>query len=140
MKKSNTSLRLKEIMDARGLRQVDVLRKCRPYCEKTGVKLTKSDLSQYVSGKTTPNQDKLTILGLALGVEETWLMGYDAPEAAHLGHTVRPTLNNDEWNLICDFRRLDEYGQSEVIKRINELIAMGYLFEKEAPLQTSTAI
>lgn len=77
MKKSNTSERLKELMDARGLKQVDILRLCEPYCKKYGIKLNKNDLSQYVSGKVSPGQDKLTILGLALGVDEVWLMGYD---------------------------------------------------------------
>lgn len=64
-------------MTDRRLRQVDILELCQPYCIKYGVKLQKSDLSQYVSGKTEPGQDKLTILGLALGVSEAWLMGYD---------------------------------------------------------------
>jgi transcriptional regulator with XRE-family HTH domain len=59
------------------MRQVDVLKAAEPFCNKYGVKLGKNDLSQYVSGKVEPRQDKLTILGLALGVSEAWLMGYD---------------------------------------------------------------
>jgi repressor LexA len=77
MKNSNTSLRLKQIMSERNLRQVDILNAAKPYCAKYGIKLEKSDLSQYVNGKVEPGQEKLTILGLALGVNETWLMGYD---------------------------------------------------------------
>lgn len=79
MKVSSTSLRLKEIMVSRGLRQVDVLNAAKPYCIQYGVKLEKNDLSQYVNGKVEPGQEKLTILGLALNVSETWLMGYDVP-------------------------------------------------------------
>ena len=75
--KPTTASRLKELLTARNLKQVDVLEKALPYCNKYGVKLTKSDLSQYVSGKVIPKQDKLTILGLALNVSEAWLMGYD---------------------------------------------------------------
>lgn len=75
--RSTTSQRLKTILAEKNLRQVDVLEKARPYCEKFGVKLSKSDLSQYVTGKVIPGQDKLTILGLTLGVNEAWLMGYD---------------------------------------------------------------
>lgn len=45
----------------------------------------KSDISQYVSGKVEPGQDKLTILGLALNVSEAWLMGYDVPMARDSG-------------------------------------------------------
>lgn len=41
--------------------------------------MQKNDLSQYVSGKVEPRQDKLTILGLALNVNEVWLMGYNVP-------------------------------------------------------------
>lgn len=77
--KATTALRLKQIMGIRNLRQVDVLELAKPYCEKYGVKLHKNDLSQYCSGKVDPGQEKLTILGLALGVSEAWLMGYDVP-------------------------------------------------------------
>ena len=79
MKKENTSTRLKKIMSERNLRQVDILNSTRPYCEKYGVKMNKSDISQYCSGKTEPNQDKLFVLGMALNVSEAWLMGYDVP-------------------------------------------------------------
>lgn len=79
MKQSTTSERLKDIMVRRKLRQVDILELAKPYCERFGVKLGKNDLSQYVSGKVEPGQEKLTILGLALNVNEAWLMGYDVP-------------------------------------------------------------
>ena len=77
MKTTNTAARLKEIMSERNLRQVDILNAAKPYCTKFGIKLEKNDLSQYVNGKVEPGQEKLTILGLALNVSETWLMGYD---------------------------------------------------------------
>lgn len=76
---ANTSIRLKQIMKERGLRQVDVLRLAEPICKKYDVKLNKSDLSQFISGKVEPGQWKLTVLGKALGVSEAWLMGYDVP-------------------------------------------------------------
>lgn len=69
--------RLNQAMKIRSLKQVDVLKAAKPYCDKYGIKLTKSDLSQYVSGKVEPRQEKLTILSLALSVSEAWLMGYD---------------------------------------------------------------
>ena len=77
MKNSSTSERLKQIMNERSLRQVDILEAAKPFCEKYGVKLAKNDLSQYVSGKVEPRQEKLTILGLGLNVSEKGLMGYD---------------------------------------------------------------
>ena len=79
MKKENTAIRLKTIMNMRGLRQVDILNLTVPYCQKYNVKMNKSDISQYCSGKTEPNQEKLFILGNALNVSEAWLMGFDVP-------------------------------------------------------------
>lgn len=79
MKSYTTAQRLKQIMEARSLRQVDILKAAESYCKKYNVKLGKNDLSQYVSGKVEPKQDKLTILGLTLNVSEAWLMGYDVP-------------------------------------------------------------
>lgn len=79
MKKANTSMRLKEIMEKRGLKQIDILNSCRPYCKKYDVKLSKGLLSQYVNGSAAPGQDKLYILARALNVNEAWLMGFDVP-------------------------------------------------------------
>ena len=41
--------------------------------------MNKSDISQYVSGKVEPSQEKLVILSMALNVSESWLMGFDVP-------------------------------------------------------------
>lgn len=81
MKKITTSDRLKSIMNSRNLKQVDILNLAKPFCEKYGVRLGKNDLSQYVHGKAEPRQEKLTVLGMALGVSEAWLMGFDVPES-----------------------------------------------------------
>ena len=62
MNRENTAIRLKTIMNIRGLRQVDILNLSIPYCEKYNIKMNKSDLSQYCSGKTEPNQENLFIL------------------------------------------------------------------------------
>ncbi len=80
MKVSNTAERLKHIMSERGLKQVDIIAMCKPYCDQYGVKMNKSDMSQYVSGKSEPSQDKLVVLAMALNVQESWLMGFDVPE------------------------------------------------------------
>lgn len=78
--KETTGTRLKKIMRERGLKQVDILKMCEPFCRKYNVKLEKNDLSQYVNDKVQPKQDKLSILGMALNVPEIWLMGYDLPD------------------------------------------------------------
>ena len=79
MKVSTTSKRLKQLLSERNMRQVDILDAAKPYTEKYNVKLNKNDLSQYINGKTEPGQSKLSILGMALNVNEAWLMGYDVP-------------------------------------------------------------
>ena len=77
MRISNTADRLKELMEKRRIKQVDILTAAKPYCAQYGIKLEKNDLSQYVNGKVEPGQEKLSILGLALNVNEAWLMGFD---------------------------------------------------------------
>lgn len=79
MKKETTSQRLKQIMADKGLKQVDILKKCEPYCKKYGVKLGSNGLSQYVTGKVEPSQRVLTVLAKALNTNEVWLMGFDVP-------------------------------------------------------------
>ena len=79
MKRETTAKRINKIMEDRRLRQVDILNLAAPYCKQYGVKMNKSDISQYCSGKTEPNQDKLFVLGMALDVNESWLMGLDVP-------------------------------------------------------------
>lgn len=91
MKKSNTSLRLKEYLETNKLKQVDILKRAEPFCEKYGVKLGKNDLSQYVSGKVEPGQDKLFILAKTLNVAEAWLMGYDVPPERNTDRTDEET-------------------------------------------------
>lgn len=93
MKISSTSERLLQIMQARNLKQVDILRLAEPYCKKNNVKLNRNDLSQYVNGKVEPGQTKLYILGQALNVSEAWLMGFDVP--MNKSKLVEPEIATD---------------------------------------------
>lgn len=79
--KENTAQRLAQIMNKRNLRQVDILKQSEKFQKELGIKLGKSALSQYVSGKSIPDQDKLVLLSKTLGVSEAWLMGYDTNES-----------------------------------------------------------
>lgn len=79
MKKHTTSERLQEYMKMYNLKQVDILEMAKPHTAKYGVKLNKNDLSQYVSGKVEPGQDKTFILSKALNVDPAWIMGLDVP-------------------------------------------------------------
>ena len=88
MRKTTTSERLKCLMSERQLRQVDILNLCKPYCEKYNVKVDKNHISQYINGKAEPRQDKLSILAMALDVDEAWLIGFDVP----MKKTSEPTI------------------------------------------------
>lgn len=121
---ATTAERLKQIMRERGLRQVDVLELTKPYSERFLVKINKSDLSQYVSGKTTPGQWKLTILGLALNVNEGWLMGLDVPKERTA--TIMPTREEADGHVddyITLFNRLSPEQKILVLDLIKGLLS-----------------
>lgn len=123
MKQFTTSDRLKQLMAARDLKQADIVRAVEPFCKKYDVKLGKSILSQYVSGRTEPGQEKLTILGLALNVSEAWLMGYDVP----MERNVTPTAEDSDGRraeYIELFEMLTEEQQAFIIASIKGLLAV----------------
>lgn len=110
-KTNNTSVRLKEYMDKNNIKQVDILKRAEPYCKQYNVKLTKQDLSQYVSGKTEPNQDKLAILSMALNVDITWLMGFDVP----MERSDKKLNNIDEKMIIEKYNKLNKKQKENLL-------------------------
>lgn len=76
------SKRLNEIMKKKKIKQVDLIRRAAEH----GVKLGKSQISQYVSGKTLPRHNVIAILAKVLEVEEAWLCG-DVSEACAIAGT-----------------------------------------------------
>ena len=127
MEKTSTSIRLKQLMSERNLRQVDILEACKPYSDRFGIQIQKSDLSQYVSGKTEPKQDKLSILGMALGVNEAWLMGYDVPsERTEFSSTPSSTLaaryGEDVLEAVELFVRLDAVDRVKITTRMEVML------------------
>lgn len=79
MKTSTTAERLAQYMKIYQMRQVDILEAVAPYSKDFGVKIQKSEISQYLSGKFEPGNDKIYVLSVALGLNPLWLMGYDEP-------------------------------------------------------------
>ena len=77
MKIATTKDRLKQIMKERNLRQIDVVKQSEYYQKELNIKLTKSNLSQYISGKSNPDNKKIQLLAKTLRVSEGWLSGYD---------------------------------------------------------------
>lgn len=120
MSNENTSTRLKQIMKERNLRQVDLLNMVKPFSEKYNVKINKSDISQYLSGKVKPGQEKLSMLGMALNINETWLMGYDVPKEKQF--TIKKViLSQEETALLKTFNSLDINDKNKVIDYSNLL-------------------
>lgn len=62
------SAKLREALEAKGMKQADLVKL---------IGLGKSAISQYLSGKVTPKQDKIELLAKALNVDASWLIGVD---------------------------------------------------------------
>lgn len=124
--KNTTASRLKQVMSERNLKQVDVISLSKPYQKELGVKLGKSALSQYINGKSTPDQEKLVLLSKTLGVSEAWLMGYDAPMVSD-----RQPSSHDIDNIIDNAMMFDGKPLSEHDKRAIRGIIAGYMSSKE---------
>lgn len=116
----NTAIRLKKIMEIRHLKQVDLLELVKPYCEKYNVKMNKSDISQYLSGKTKPNQDKLVILSMALNVSEPWLIGYDVP-MNRTSTVSKLDVTQDEITLLNNYNKLNSKGKEKLLDYSDDL-------------------
>ena len=117
--KTTTAERLKQIMNDRNLKQVDILNLSLPYCNRFGVKMNKSDISQYVSGKVEPSQEKLVVLGMALNVTEAWLMGLDvSPERKDNSKQAETDMD-----LLYKFSMLDSRDKQTVMDMIDSMLS-----------------
>lgn len=116
MKNSNTSERLKYYMEKSNLKQVDILSRV----EKSGGSMSKSALSQYISGASEPKQDKLTMLSKALGVSETWLMGYGNTEDRPSETEIEDNKKDDHFSVIA--AHFDGEMTDEEFEEINQFI------------------
>lgn len=117
--KENTSDRLKKIMQERKIKQVDILNMSLPYCRKYNIKMNKSDISQYVSGKVEPSQEKLVILGMALDVSEAWLMGLDVSPVRR-GKTGEA---KEDVDLLWKISLLDQRDKETILDMINVMLS-----------------
>lgn len=111
--------RLNYLMVERNLKQKDILNLTQELCEKYDVKFNKSDISQYVSGKTEPNQDKLFILSEALNVNVAWLMGFDVPmkksnSTSSHNNTLTSEYSSSTLEMIKMYEELDIEDRAEI--------------------------
>lgn len=103
--KQTTQQRLNQLMSERNLKQVDILNMSLPLQKETGIKMSKSHLSQYVNGKSSPDQYKLYLLAKTLNVSEAWLLGYDVP---------KEDKENDVPSIESIYNQLEDSRQKEV--------------------------
>lgn len=108
---STVSERLKEAMQLKGIRQIDLCRICQ---------IPKGAMSLYISGAYEPKQDRLQSLAVALGVDIAWLMGYDTNMSPNNEQTspTEPKLTEGEEMLLELFRRIPEDKQMFVLHMI----------------------
>ena len=101
MSKEVFSERLSLSIKNRGLKQVDIIRAA----ESCGIKLGKSHMSQYVSGKTVPRDRILEFLAKTLEVDAKWLTGEDDNAEADGGAHMREFKKSTKLdNVLYDVR------------------------------------
>ena len=91
MEESLFSVRLKTLMKEKNIKQIELVH----LAEAQGIKLGKSHMSQYVSGKTIPRKDILVFLAKALEVEPDWLSGTKIIEAVNNKNDVEKYSSNN---------------------------------------------
>lgn len=105
MKSSTFSTRLRSLLQEKQIKQIELVR----LAEEKGIKLGKSHISQYVSGKTIPRNDILQFLADTLQVDAEWLSGKDAEgemmEADNKKDTIRSFKKSTKLdNVLYDVR------------------------------------
>lgn len=99
--------RIKQMMQIRDITQADLARI-------TGIRA--SSISDYLSGKYQPKQDKIALIADALSVNPGWLMGYDEPKNPISSSIVEKKENRD---LLAHYQKLSEHEQKILITMID---------------------
>ena len=99
--------RIKQMMQIRDITQADLARI-------TGIRA--SSISDYLSGKYQPKQDKIALIADALSVNPGWLMGYDETKKPISSSIVEKKENRD---LLAHYQKLSEHEQKILITMID---------------------
>lgn len=130
MRKYETADRIRQLMEEKNWKQVDIFNNSKPFQEKLGVKLGKSAISQYVNGVQAPDQRRLALLALTFNVSEAWLMGYDVPRereaTAETGYSETDLRKMAENAKTFDGKPLNE-NDIQAIQNIIEIYLQGRL-------------
>lgn len=104
--------RIKEAMNRQGMKQVDVLRAA----DSQSVKLSKSQMSQYVSGKAVPRENIGRFLATLLKVDIDWLYGRETPTNFNIDQ-----VNNAGNMLYTEKNNRLDINNRESISRITDI-------------------
>lgn len=124
---SSIQNRLQELMSSRKLKQIDILNLSIPYQKEFDVSLSKSHLSQYVNGKSQPDQYKLLLLAKTLQVNPAWLLGYDTDtELVDEIYQISLQLEENRQEKVRDFANREHSEQSfnSQVSEVNESDAL----------------
>ena len=122
---TTTAERLKEALEHRHMTAAEL-------CRRSGI--SSASMSQYMTGKVKPKQDRIYILALHLRVRPAWLMGYDIEPGYNnipssrqrerqrsimKDNTVPPEVLNQEFGqLDYDIPEYQKYDRLSKIKRM----------------------
>lgn len=103
--KSSFRSRIIQCMAEKHMNQAELARTAR---------IRPSSLSDYLTGKYLPKQDKIARIAAALEVSPSWLMGYEETDPAWFPATVA------ERELLLHFRSLTKEQQQSVLSMISQ--------------------
>ena len=108
--------RIKKALSIRNMTQTEL-------CAKA--KISKSSLSEYLSGKYVPRQDKVFVLAQALNVDPVWLWGYDVPMETQVEFSPsEPQLTEGEQLMLELFRKIPEDRQAAALELLRAALKM----------------
>lgn len=100
--------RLKSAMEKQSMKQIDLVRAA----AEQNVKLGKSHVSQYVSGKTIPRADILHFLAETLHVKEEWLRGNTSSHERETYDSECNPTNEHKIDQVSGGRKMREFKKS----------------------------
>ena len=109
---------LKKAMQDKGITQAEL-------CKKTGI--TKSAMSQYLTGAFKPKQKRTYLLAKALNVSEAWLMGMEAAEMERRDASAPTPEVTDikQTQLLSNFNQLNDTGKTRLLEYSDDLVTSG---------------
>ena len=120
MTKSIFAKRFREAMEERAMKQVDVLRAA----QEQNIKLGKSQISQYVSGKSIPRENVGQILAQILHVDINWLYGKDANDHTstenNTGNETNPIIQTEHTSVTGTVADSDSEGKQQTMREFKK--------------------